>query len=106
MVAQILIARNTVETIRGCVELAMMYALGMVGQVIEPGITLIVVSRVIPVLPQFHPVTRLSRMPLLVPPEFNTQIDLMHFSPDRIRKILLIWLLVRYRSFIYMFMLY
>lgn len=95
-----------VGTIRVFVELEVMYVLGVASQATESWITQRVVSRVSLVIPQFHLITRLSRVPLPVPPMVSVQIDCMHFSPDRIKKVLLMWLLVCYKSFIYVFMLY
>ncbi|KAF3656241.1 putative phosphoserine aminotransferase, chloroplastic-like [Capsicum annuum] len=54
------------------------------------------VPRVSKIVPQLTTVARISKVPLPVPPVGNAQIDSMHFSPDRIRKVLLMWSLSYY----------
>ena len=64
------------------------------------------VIRVGKTVPQPSPVAQISRVPLPVLLVGNTQIDFMLSSTEKIRKILPMLLLVRYRSFICMFTLY
>lgn len=60
-------------------------------------------NRVSIIILHFSLVALINRVTLLIPPLGNAQIGFRHFSPDEIRKIFLMWSLVRYRSSIYMF---
>ena len=102
---QILFARSVEEIIRVFVELVAMCVSGVVNQFIELESILKWVHRVSIIIPELCPITRHSRVPLLVPPVGNTQIGSMYFSPEKIRKVLMMWSLVCCKFTIYMFML-
>ena len=103
---QILCVSNVAETTKVSVELTVIFVLGTASQVIESESFLRCVHRVSIIVPKLSLVTRISREPHQVPPVGNAQTGSMHFSPYKIRKILLMWSLVHYRSSIYMFMPY
>ncbi|KAF3617940.1 hypothetical protein FXO38_33696 [Capsicum annuum] len=84
-------AKSTIETTRVSIELALMCVLDMESQEIESDSVLRWIHRVSITIPQLSPIVRISRVPLPVPSVGNTQTNSMLFSPDRIRKVPLMW---------------
>lgn len=93
-------AGSVVGIIKMYVGLVVGYVLDVERQAIESGNAPRLVSIVSTVVPKFQPVARLSRVPLLVPPVVNIITEIMHSSPDMIKKVLLIQLWVCHRPFI------
>ena len=103
---QILFVRNMAETIRVYVGLVVGCVLNMARQAIESEIVLSQVLKVSIVILQLSQVTQINKVPLSVPPVGSTQTNSMHSSPNKIRKVILMWSLVHYGSSIYKFMPY
>ena len=96
--------RLVVRTIRVLEKMVAIFVLDMASQATESKIVPSQVIRVSRTVPQLSPVAQTSRIP---PPALlvgNSQTKFMLFSSGKIKKILLIWLLVHYRSFTCMFM--
>lgn len=103
--APIFFARLVARTTRVLAELVVILILGVASQAIGLDIIRSQVLRVSRTTPQLSPVAQISRVPLPVLLVGNVQIGYMLSSLGKIRKILLMWLLVHYRSFICVFML-
>ena len=99
-------ARRMEETIRVSAELAVICVSNVSSHATRSDNVLRWVLRVNITVPQLSTVTRISRVRHLVPPVGNAQTDSMLFSPNSIRKVLLMWSLVHYKFTIYIYILY